>query len=51
MNISKNADYMKEYFQNNYQELNDFEELGFKADYYNKLFMNKLSYMTERAVV
>lgn len=51
MNISKNADYMKEYFQNNYQELNDFEELGFKADYYNKLFMNKLSYMTERAVI
>ncbi len=51
MSIEKNSNLMKEYFKNGYQELNDYKELGFKADYYNKLFMNKLSYMTERAVV
>lgn len=51
MNIEKNANFMKEYFKNGYKELNDYKELGFKADYYNKLFMNKLNYMTERAVV
>ena len=51
MNIDKNVELMKQYFNNNYQELNDYKDLGFKADFYNKLFMNKLSYMTERAVI
>lgn len=40
---------MKEYFLAGYHELNEYE-LGYKADYYNKLYLNGLNYHNERAV-
>lgn len=40
---------MKEYFSAGYHELKEYE-LGYKADYYNKLYLNGLNYHNERAV-
>ena len=39
---------MNEYFAKGYHDLAEFH-FGFKADYYNKLFMKNLHYLEERA--
>ena len=48
MNIKENAKLMKEYFSKGYHDLYEYD-FGYKADYYNKLFMKGLHYLEERA--
>lgn len=49
MDITKNSKLMNEYFAGGYHDLYEYE-FGYKADYYNKLFMKGLHYLEERAV-
>ncbi len=48
MDIEENSKKMNEYFATGYHDLEEFE-FGYKADYYNKLFMKGLHYLEERA--
>lgn len=48
MDITKNSKLMNEYFLTGYHDLEEFE-FGYKADYYNKLFMKNLHYLEEKA--
>ena len=48
MDITENSKKMNEYFAKGYHDLYEFD-FGFKADYYNKLFMKGLHYLKERA--
>lgn len=49
MDTKENSKAMNEYFTSGYHDLVDFD-FGYKADYYNKLFMKGLHYLEERAV-
>ena len=49
LDITKSAELQKEYFSTGYSCLDEYEH-GYKADFYNKLHMKKLSYLDERAV-
>ena len=49
MDITENSKLMNEYFLTGYHDLEEFD-FGYKADYYNKLFMKGLNYLKERAV-
>ena len=48
MDIKENSKLMNEYFLKGYHDLYEFD-FGYKADYYNKLFMKGLHYLEERA--
>lgn len=48
MDIAENSKKMNEYFSKGYHDLYEFD-FGYKADYYNKLFMKNLHYLEERA--
>lgn len=48
MDITKNSKLVNEYFATGYHNLDDYD-FGYKADYYNKLFMKGLHYLKERA--
>lgn len=49
MDIAENSNNVCKYFLNGYHNLEEFD-FGYKADYYNKLFMKGLHYLEERAV-
>lgn len=49
MDIKENSRLTNEYFARGYHDLKEYE-FGYKADYYNKLFMKGLNYHDERAV-
>ena len=46
MDITESAELQSQYFFEGYHNLNEYD-FGFKADYYNKLHMKKLSYLKE----
>lgn len=46
IDITKSAEAQRDYFQNGYSCLDEYKE-GYKADYFNKLHMNKKSYLKE----
>ena len=49
MNIEVSAEFQTEYFSAGYHSLDEYE-LGYKADFYNKVHMKGLSYLTEGAI-
>ena len=49
MDIKASADLQSEYFATGYHSLDEYE-LGYKADFYNKVHMKGLSYLTEGAI-
>lgn len=49
MDIKASAELQREYFSTGYHSLDEYE-LGYKADYYNKLHMRGLNYLKEGAV-
>lgn len=49
LDIKESAKLQAEYFSTGYYDLTDYE-FGYKADFYNKLHMQGLSYLKERAV-
>lgn len=49
MNIEVSAEFQKEYFSTGYYCLDEYKD-GYKADFYNKVHMKGLSYLTEGAI-
>ena len=50
MDIKASAELQREYFSVGYYSLDEYE-LGYKADFYNKLHMKGLNYLKEEAVI
>jgi hypothetical protein len=49
LDITKSAELQKEYFSMGYHSIDEYKD-GYKADFYNKVHMKGLSYLTEGAV-
>lgn len=49
LDISKSAELQKEYFSMGYHSIDEYKD-GYKADFYNKVHMKGLSYLTEGAI-